>query len=233
MATGQTLTRECHQNFCRTGELPALHSEQKRAGTCSELKTFRSGVSHQTQATNPSQSKSHWLSQSSPRKRERERERERRRSRKQPAAVERFSEHRELYARFEFIHIGQQPLVTIYVAVGKLFAFRLQFFLTPATDRIRQIFLRDGLSRSRAAAPCRGILKSATTSLTDLQTTSAQSFYLVAVTTTSTRRSGCRQATSAVVRLLPRQSPGLVTGIVSPLPTAAILFASTPPALIR
>ena len=38
---------------------------------------------------------------------------------------------------------------------------------------------------------------------------------------------------SALVGLLPRQLPGLVTGIVSPLSTAAILPAFTPPALTR
>ena len=38
---------------------------------------------------------------------------------------------------------------------------------------------------------------------------------------------------SALVGLLPRHSPGLVTGIVSPLPRAEILLELTPPELIR
>ena len=55
----------------------------------------------------------------------------------------------------------------------------------------------------------------------------------VPVTSTSTRRSGCRQATRAAVRVLPLQSPGLVTGWVSPLPVAEIFELSRRPLVTR
>ncbi len=47
------------------------------------------------------------------------------------------------------------------------------------------------------------------------------------MTSTSTRRSACRQATTAVL-LAPRQSPDLVAGCDSPLPSVATRLASIP-----
>ena len=57
--------------------------------------------------------------------------------------------------------------------------------------------------------------------------------YFVAETSTSTRRSGCKQAINALVALLPLQSPGLVTGSAPSTPLAAILPDGTPPDCTR
>src|SRR4051812_5892861 len=51
--------------------------------------------------------------------------------------------------------------------------------------------------------------------------------YLVALTSITTRRSGCRHAISARP-LLPRHVSGWVTGCVLPLPSAWIRLAGTP-----
>jgi hypothetical protein len=55
----------------------------------------------------------------------------------------------------------------------------------------------------------------------------------VPTTSTSTRRSGCRQASSCGVAVVPRQSAGFVTGADSFLPTAEIRAPSIPPAPTR
>ena len=52
--------------------------------------------------------------------------------------------------------------------------------------------------------------------------------YFVPETSTTTRRSGCRQAISALVTFLPLQSPGFVTGSDPSVPLAAILPAGIP-----
>ena len=57
--------------------------------------------------------------------------------------------------------------------------------------------------------------------------------YFVPETSTSTRRSGCRQAISAGVGLAPLQSPGFVTGSAPSTPLAEILAAAMPPDCTR
>lgn len=57
--------------------------------------------------------------------------------------------------------------------------------------------------------------------------------YFVPETSISTRRSGCRQAISAGVGLVPLQSPGFVTGSAPSTPLAEILAAAMPPDCTR
>lgn len=57
--------------------------------------------------------------------------------------------------------------------------------------------------------------------------------YFVADTSTSTRRSGCKQAINALVARSPLQSPGLVTGCDSSAPLAVILAAAIPAGAMR
>lgn len=52
--------------------------------------------------------------------------------------------------------------------------------------------------------------------------------YLVPETSTSTRRSGCRQAINAMLGLLPLQSPAFVTGSDPSTPVAVILLPGMP-----
>ncbi len=81
----------------------------------------------------------------------------------------------------------------------------------------------------RSAPPLRRhLLRCLRARLPAPQPGSSSRHYLVPETSTSTRRSGCRQAISCLVAFSPAHSPGFVTGFDPSVPLAAILPAGIP-----